>query len=59
MTSRDWHTLIIRVEAKEVKKLRLIAAYDEISMSEMVRQAVDDIIKEKERKKRYRELLKI
>ncbi len=59
MTSRDFHTLLVRVEAADAKKLKLIAAYDETSMSELVRQALADIIKEKERKKVYRELLSV
>lgn len=59
MTSRDFHTLLVRVEATDAKKLKLIAAYDETSMSELVRQALADIIKEKERKKVYRELLSV
>ncbi len=59
MTSRDFHTLLVRVETTDAKKLKLIAAYDETSMSELVRQALADIIKEKERKKVYRELLSV
>ncbi len=59
MTSRDFHTLLVRVETSDAKKLKLIAAYDETSMSELVRQALADIIKEKERKKVYRELLSV
>ena len=59
MTATDFHTLLVRVELKEAKKLKMIAAYDGTSMSEMVRQAVDEIIANKEKKKVYRDLLKI
>lgn len=57
MSSRDFHTLLVRVETSQAKKLKMIAAYEDTSMSELVRQAIDEVVKERERKKAYRELL--
>ena len=57
MTITDFHTLLVRVESRDAKKLKLIAAYEGTSMSELVRQAISGIIDGKEKKKSYREML--
>ena len=56
MTAIDFHTLLVRIEPDEVKKLKLIAAYEGTSMSELVRQAVGDINGKREKRKAYREI---
>jgi len=56
MTVTDFHTLLVRIEPKEVKKLKLIAAHEDTSMSELVRQAVGEINAKRERRKAYREM---
>ena len=57
VVSKDHHTLLVRIDPVQAKKLKMIAAYEDTSMSELVRQAVDQIVGDREKKKAYRELL--
>jgi predicted HicB family RNase H-like nuclease len=52
----EYHTLLIRVDRTDGKKLKLIAAHEDTSMNEIVKQKVAEIVKERERKKVYREM---
>lgn len=55
--SRDFHTLLVRIDPEPAKALKMIAAYEDTSMSELLRRAVDEIVRDRRRKKAYREML--
>ena len=57
MNNKDFHTLIVRVDAEQARKLKLIAAYEDTSMASLVRDSLEDIVKDRERLKAYRELV--
>ncbi len=50
---KDFHTLLIRIDRADGKKLKMIAANEDTSMNELVREQVSGIIKGRERKKAY------
>ncbi len=56
MTVTDFHTLLVRIETNDAKKLKMIAAHEDTSMSELVRQAVGEINHKREKRKAYREM---
>ena len=56
MTDKDFHTLLIRVDWTDGKKLKLIAAHEDTSMNELVKEQVSGIVKGRERKKAYRDM---
>lgn len=56
MSSDPFHTLLIRVDPEAARKLKLLAAYEDESMSELMRRALDAIIQDREKKKAYRDL---
>lgn len=53
----NYHTLLVRADSKLVRKLKLIAAFEDTNMSELIRGAIEGLIVEREKKKPYRELL--
>jgi predicted HicB family RNase H-like nuclease len=57
MNEPAYQQLIVRVNAEHHRKLRLIAAYENVSMSSLVRDALDDVVKSREKKKAYQELI--
>ena len=56
MNDKEFHTLLIRVDRTDGKKLKLIAAHEDTSMNELVKEQVIGIVKGRERKKAYREM---
>lgn len=56
-SEQAFQQLIVRVDTDHHRKLRLIAAYENVSMSSLVRDALDDVVKGREKKKAYRELM--
>jgi hypothetical protein len=54
---KEFHQLLIRVEYEAAQDMKRIAAYEDSSVSELVREMVDGFIKDKRRFKAYRELL--
>lgn len=56
---KEWayQQLIVRVDPDHHRKLKLIAAYEGVSMSSLVRSALDEVVKGREKKKAYRELM--
>ena len=56
MTDKDFHTLLIRVDWSDGKKLKLIAAHEATSMNELVKEQVAGIVTGRERKKAYRDM---
>lgn len=54
--SKDHHTLLVRIDPAQAKKLKMIAAFEDTSMSELVRQAVGKIVTDREKRKSYRQL---
>ena len=56
MTDKEFHTLLIRVDRVDGKKLKLIAAHEDTSMNELVKEQVAGIVKGRERRKAYKEM---
>jgi hypothetical protein len=56
-SQKDFHTLLVRIDPVQAKKLRMIAAYEDTSMSELVRFAIEGVIDGREEEKVYQELL--
>lgn len=52
----DYHTLIVRVDPEQARKLKLIAAYESDSMANLVRVSLGEIVTDREQKKAYRDL---
>lgn len=56
---REYSQLIVRVDPEDHRKLKLIASYEGVSMAELVRDSLDGIVKDRERKKVYRDLVSL
>ncbi len=54
---KEFHQLLIRVEYDQAQDLKRIAAYEDTSVSELIRDKVEEIIKDRKRFKAYRELM--
>jgi predicted HicB family RNase H-like nuclease len=54
--TKDFHTLLIRIDRVDGKKLKMIAANEDTSMNELVKEQVEGIVKGRERRKAYREM---
>jgi predicted HicB family RNase H-like nuclease len=58
-SDREFSQLIVRVDPEDHRKLKLIASYENESMAELVRGSLDGIVKDRERKKAYRDLFAV
>jgi predicted HicB family RNase H-like nuclease len=55
----EFSQLIVRVDPEDHHKLKLIASYENVSMAGLIRDSLDEIVKDRERKKVYRDLFAV